>query len=56
MRIARFKTDGEYEEHYRMAFGQAVKRRLRADSPVLARAPLILQESLLFPYTEGLAF
>ncbi len=27
-----------------------------SDSPVLARAPLILQESLLFPYTEGLAF
>ena len=27
-----------------------------SDSPVLARAPLILQQSLLFPYTEGLAF
>jgi len=27
-----------------------------SDSPVLARAPLILQESLLFPYTAGLAF
>jgi hypothetical protein len=27
-----------------------------SDSPVLARAPLILQESLLFPYTEGLRF
>ena len=27
-----------------------------SDSPVLARAPLILQESLLFPYTQGLAF
>jgi hypothetical protein len=26
------------------------------DSPVLARAPLVLQESLLFPYTAGLAF
>ena len=25
-------------------------------SPVLARAPLLLQESLLFPYTDGLAF
>ena len=25
-------------------------------SPVLARAPLLLQESLLFPYTEGLSF
>jgi hypothetical protein len=27
-----------------------------SDSPVLARAPLVLQQSLLFPYTAGLAF
>lgn len=27
-----------------------------ADSPVMARAPLLLQESLLFPYREGLGF
>lgn len=27
-----------------------------ASSPVLARAPLVLQESLLFPYREGLKF
>jgi hypothetical protein len=27
-----------------------------ADSPVLARAPLLLSESLLFPYREGLSF
>jgi hypothetical protein len=27
-----------------------------SDSPVLARAPLVLQESLLFPYTAGMAF
>jgi hypothetical protein len=27
-----------------------------SDSPVLARAPLVLQESLLFPYTTGLNF
>ncbi len=26
------------------------------DSPVLARAPLVLQQSLLFPYTSGLGF
>lgn len=26
------------------------------DSPVLSRAPLILQQALLFPYTSGLAF
>jgi hypothetical protein len=27
-----------------------------SDSPVMARAPLLLQESLLFPYREGLNF
>jgi hypothetical protein len=27
-----------------------------ADSPVMSRAPLLLQESLLFPYREGLKF
>lgn len=27
-----------------------------ADSPVLARAPLVLKESLLFPYSQGLKF
>jgi len=27
-----------------------------AGSPLLARAPLLMQESLLFPYSEGLAF
>jgi hypothetical protein len=27
-----------------------------ADSPVLSRAPLLLSESLLFPYREGLSF
>ena len=28
----------------------------QADSPVLARAPLVLHESLLFPYQDGLKF
>ncbi|SEG56690.1 hypothetical protein SAMN05421819_3587 [Bryocella elongata] len=27
-----------------------------SDSPVLARAPLVLQQAMLFPYTQGLAF
>src|SRR6266487_4001777 len=31
----RYKTDGEYEEHFRVVFRQAVRRRLRTDSPVL---------------------
>jgi hypothetical protein len=35
-----------------------VKQQMAAseDSPVLARAPLLLSESLLFPYREGLSF
>jgi hypothetical protein len=36
----------------------AVKQQMAAseDSPVLSRAPLLLSESLLFPYREGLSF
>jgi asparagine synthase (glutamine-hydrolysing) len=32
----RYKTDAEYEEHFRTLFREAVCRRLRSDSPVLA--------------------
>lgn len=32
----RYKTDGEYEEHFRAVFVEAVRRRLRSDTPVLA--------------------
>ena len=31
-----YKTDGDYEEHFRYVFRQSVRRRLRSDSPVLA--------------------
>jgi asparagine synthase (glutamine-hydrolysing) len=31
----RYKTDVEYEEHFRQVFRQAVRRRLRSDSPIL---------------------
>jgi asparagine synthase (glutamine-hydrolysing) len=31
-----YKTDAEYEEHYWHLFRQAVRRRLRTDSPILA--------------------
>jgi asparagine synthase (glutamine-hydrolysing) len=31
-----YKTDAEYEEHFRHMFRQSVRRRLRSDSPVLA--------------------
>ncbi len=32
----RYGTDDEYEEHFRTAFRDSVRRRLRSDSPVLA--------------------
>ncbi|MGA8429225.1 MAG: asparagine synthase-related protein [Candidatus Sulfotelmatobacter sp.] len=32
----RYKTDAEYEEHFRHLFRQSVRRRLRSDSAVLA--------------------
>jgi asparagine synthase (glutamine-hydrolysing) len=33
---SRHRTDGEYEEHFRAVFAEAVRRRLRSDSPILA--------------------
>lgn len=35
-RHIRYRTDGEYEEHFRTLFSQAVHRRLRSDNPILA--------------------
>lgn len=32
----RYKTDSEYEEHFRLLFQQAVRRRLRSHTPILA--------------------
>jgi asparagine synthase (glutamine-hydrolysing) len=32
----RYRTDGEYEEHFRAVFAEAVRRRLRSGSPILA--------------------
>ncbi len=32
----RYRTDAEYEEHFRSVFRESVRRRLRSDTPVLA--------------------
>lgn len=32
----RYRTDAEYEEHFRAVFSESVRRRLRSDRPVLA--------------------
>lgn len=31
-----YRTDSEYEDHFRTVFAQAVRRRLRSDTPILA--------------------
>jgi asparagine synthase (glutamine-hydrolysing) len=35
-RRTRYRTDAEYEEHFRTVFAESVRRRLRSDSPILA--------------------
>jgi asparagine synthase (glutamine-hydrolysing) len=35
-KIIRYRTDAEYEEHFRLVFADAVRRRLRSASPILA--------------------
>src|SRR5882724_10466779 len=35
-RKIRCRADGEYEEHFRGVFAEAIRRRLRSDSPILA--------------------
>ncbi len=32
----RYRTNAEYEEHFRVVFSESVRRRLRSDSPILA--------------------
>jgi asparagine synthase (glutamine-hydrolysing) len=32
----RYRTDAEYEQHFRTVFAEAIRRRLRSDGPVLA--------------------
>src|SRR5487761_941442 len=32
----RYRSDAEYEEHFRTVFAESVKRRLRSDTPILA--------------------
>lgn len=32
----RYRSDREYEEHFRSVFGESIRRRLRSDAPILA--------------------
>src|SRR5713226_7131789 len=45
----RYHTDAEYEEHFRTVFGEAVRRRLRSDGPILAElSGGMVSSSILF--------
>lgn len=50
----RHKTDKGYEEHFRHLFGQAVRRRLRADTPILAELSGGLDSSSIVCMTDDI--
>lgn len=50
-----YRTDGEYEEHFRSALSQAVGRRLRSDSPVLAELSGGMDSSAIVCVADELA-
>jgi asparagine synthase (glutamine-hydrolysing) len=50
----RYKTDAEYEEHFRHAFRRSVQRRLRSDSPVLAELSGGLDSSSIVCVADGI--
>jgi len=66
----RYKTDAEYEEHFRHLFRQSVRRRLRSDCPILAELSggldsssivcmaddILSKESNLTPRVDTLSF
>jgi asparagine synthase (glutamine-hydrolysing) len=66
----RYKTDAEYEEHFRHLFKQSVHRRLRSDSPILAELSggldsssivcmaddIIANERKLFPRLDTISY
>jgi len=66
----RYSTDAEYEEHYRAAFTEAVRRKLHSDHPILAELSggmdsssivcvadrLVEQEAVLVPRLDTLSY
>lgn len=50
-----YKTDAEYEDHFRSVFRQAVRRRLRSDTPVLAELSGGLDSSAIVCMADHIA-
>lgn len=50
-----YRTDGEYEEHFRSALSQSVHRRLRSDSPILAELSGGMDSSAIVCVADELA-
>jgi asparagine synthase (glutamine-hydrolysing) len=51
----RYKTDAEYEEHFRHMFRQSVRRRLRSDAPILAELSGGLDSSSIVCMADDIA-
>jgi asparagine synthase (glutamine-hydrolysing) len=51
----RYATDAEYEEHFRHAFAESVRRRLRSDRPVLAELSGGMDSSSVVCMADNLA-
>jgi len=54
-RRIRYQEDASYEEHFRSVFGQAVRRRLRSASPVLAELSGGMDSSSIVCMTDHIA-
>lgn len=50
----RYRTDSEYEEHFRTLFAQSVARRLRSDAPILAELSGGMDSASIVSMADGM--